>query len=120
MPVVPNKTFAQAYCAYYNCPPEAFVDDALQRCVFPHARRWMTFFNLVGARTAMEACAFIDTAGYTRSKEELKDLIGRYHSDIKPRGTIFIRKFKIRVSCERLLLLHAKIRDAQIQNELPL
>lgn len=78
----------------------------------------MKFFYFLGTRTAMEACAFVDAAGNTRSKEELKDLISLYHNDIKPVSGIFVRKFKIRVSCERLLLLHSQIRKNEAQNEL--
>jgi hypothetical protein len=115
---VQSKTFAEAFCACYNCPPESFVKEVLFRCVYPHARRSMKFFYLIGSRTAMEASAFVGAAGNTRSKEELKDLISLFHNDVKPFSGIFVRRFKIRVSCERLLMLHSQVRKSEVQSDL--
>ena len=78
----------------------------------------MKLFYALGARIATEACAFIGAAGNTRSKEELKDLISLYHNDVKPFSGIFVRRFKIRVSCERLLMLHSQVRKSEDQREL--
>jgi hypothetical protein len=114
---VQTKTFAEAFCDCYNCPPEEFIKEVLFRCIYPHARRSMKFFYFLGTRTAREACALIDAAGNTRSKEELKDLVSLYHNDVKPLAGIFVRKFKIRVSCERLLMLHSQVRKAESQRE---
>jgi len=112
------KTFSEAFCACYNCSPESFVKEALFRCIYPHARRPMKIFYLLGTRTALEASAFIGAAGNTRSKEELKDLISLFHNDVKPFSGIFVRRFKIRVSCERLLMLHSQVRKSESQSEL--
>jgi hypothetical protein len=111
-------TFAEAFCACYNFPPDSFVKEALFRCIYPHARRPMKFFYLLGTRTALEASAFIGAAGNTRSKEELKDLISLFHNDVKPFSGIFVKRFRIRVSCERLLMLHSQVRKSEAQKEL--
>jgi hypothetical protein len=116
--IVQPKTFAEAFCDCYNFPLESFVKEVLFRCIYPHARRPMKLFYLLGTRTAMEASAFISAAGNTRNKEELNDLISLFHNDVKPFSGILVRRFKIRVSCERLLMLHSQVRKSEIQKEL--
>ena len=113
-----TSTFAEAFCSAYNVPPETFIKEALFRCIYPHARRPMKLFYALGTRTATEACAFINAAGNTRSKEELKDLISLFHNDVKPFSGILVRRFKIRVSCERLLMLHSQVRKSEVQKDL--
>jgi hypothetical protein len=60
----------------------------------------------------------VNAAGNTRSKEELKDLISLFHNDVKPLSGYFVRRFKIRISCERLLMLHSQVRKSESQREL--
>ena len=78
----------------------------------------MKLFYLLGTRIAAESCAFIGAVGNTRNKEELKDLISLYHNDVKPFSGILVRRFKIRVSCERLLMLHSQVRKSEMQSDL--
>lgn len=52
----------------------------------------------------------LEEAAQTRDEEELRDLVGEYEYQTKLHGGLLANRFKIRVSGQRLLCLHAEVR----------
>ena len=104
---MPPKTFKQAFCEYFNCPPEDYLREAFLRTLYPRARpvgRLMLWFG------ATEGMQLLDEAGTTPSKEDLLDVIRQSELDARERGFTKARRWKFRVSGKRLVELNALIR----------
>jgi len=65
-------TFKDAFCHYFNCPPEAFERDALRHCLYPHARAWMSRIERLSPRFFDTDYLIIRALGETTSLNEVR------------------------------------------------
>ena len=101
-----SRTFAQAFCEQVGCAPEDYLGEALKRCLYPQAR----FSSLILPFFAREAdIELLEAAGTATTEEQLNDLVRDYWHQLHRRGGFLARRFKLRVSGERLQKLFAQV-----------
>jgi len=101
------KPFKQAFCDFYDCPPEDYLREAFLRTLYPRARpfgRLMFWFG------ATEGLHLVAEAGTTTSAEEMLDLINQSELDVRERGRTLAYRLKFRVSGQRLVELNSLVR----------
>ncbi len=101
------KPFKQAFCEYYDCPPEDFLREAFLRTLYPRARPFGRLMFWFGATEGLHLLA---EAGTTTSAEELLDAIQQNELDARERGLSLVWRWKFRVSGQRLVELNARVR----------
>ena len=114
-----TSTFKQVFCAHFRCAPEDFNRKALARCLYPHAGFVWKILDLTGGPAVLAAYSFIELAGQTKTKEDLLDVISEYREDIKPHSGFLAQHFKVRVSIDRLIMLHDLIRSSPAAQSTP-
>ena len=105
------KPFKQAFCEYFDCPSEDFLREAFLRSLYRRARpfgRLMLWFG------ATEGLHLLDEAGATTGEEELLDVIKQSELDAIERGITRARRWKFRVSGQRLVELNTQIRSQKV------
>ena len=103
------KTFKDAFCEYCQCPPEAYLRRALRLTLYPHAAVFAALLYWFGLPHAVQV---LEQAGHTTDGDELKDVIDEYEYQLALYGGILARRFNVRVSGQRLLELHTRVRKA--------
>ena len=101
------KPFKQAFCEFFNCPPEDYLREAFLRTLYRRARPFGGLMLWFGATEGMQ---LLDEAGATTSTEDLLDVIRQSELDARERGLTKARRWKFRVSGQRLVELNARIR----------
>ena len=107
----PTKTFKEAFCSHFCCPPERFAYEAVFKCLYPHALLFFRIFLLLQTRTTTEAFVFMEKVGQTRTVEELEDVISEYHNDMRDLSTYWARHWNLRVSARAVARLNTTIRS---------
>lgn len=101
------KPFKQAFCEFYDCPPEDFLREAFLRSLYPRARPFGRLMSWFGAAEGLHLLA---EAGTTTSAEELLDVIKQSELDVRERGRTLAYRLKFRVSGQRLVELNSRVR----------
>jgi len=101
------KPFKQAFCEYFDCPPENYLREAFLRTLYRRARPFGRLMLWFGATEGMQ---LLDEAGTTTSTEDLLDVIRQSELDARERGLTRARRWKFRVSGQRLVEMNARIR----------
>lgn len=101
------KTFKEAFCECYRCPPKAYLRRALRLTLYPHVGFLAGCFYWFGLPHAVKV---LEQAGQTKDEDDLKDVIDEYEYELELYGGVLAHRFKVRVSAERLSHLHAHIR----------
>jgi hypothetical protein len=105
--------FKDAFADCFGCRPEDFSQEALKKCLYPHARAMWGFLEFSGGPPALAAHAMMDLVAETRGKEDLLDALKEYTDGVRPSSGVLARRLKLRVSMERLLALHHFVRDIE-------
>jgi hypothetical protein len=105
--------FKDAFADCFGCRPEDFSQEALKKCLYPHARAIWGFLEFSGGPPALAAHAIMDLVAETVSKEDLLDAIKEYADGVRPNTGFLARRLKLRVSVERLLALHHFVREVE-------
>lgn len=107
--------FRDAFADAFGCSPEEFSNEALKRCLYPHARTIWPLLELAGGPPVLAGHALMDLVADTRSKEDLLDAIDVYRDEVRPSSGFLTRRLYLRVSVERLLALHHFVRETEQQ-----
>lgn len=101
------KSFKQAFCEYYDCPPENYLREAFLRTLYPRALPfgWLMFWFGAG-----EGLRLLSEAGTTTSEDELLDVIKQTELDVRERGRTLAYRWKFRISGKRLVRLNSRVR----------
>jgi hypothetical protein len=110
--------FKDAFADAFGCRPQDFTREALQRCLYPHARFLWGFLELSGGPPVLAAEAFMALVAQTRNKGDLLDAIAEYQDGVRPHSGFLARRLYLRVSVERLLALHHFVREVEHQHTL--
>jgi hypothetical protein len=105
--------FKEAFADAFGCRPDAFSQEVLKRCLYPHARVIWPLLEFAGGPAVLAAQAYMDLIAATRSKDELLDAIDEYRDEIRPHSGFLARRLYLRVSVERLLGLHHFVRETE-------
>ena len=102
------KPFKQAFCEYFDCPPENYLREAFLRTLYPRAR---PLGKLLFWFRAADGLELLDEAATATSDDELLDIIEQNEIDARERGRTLLRRWKLRVSGKSLMKLNAQIRS---------
>jgi hypothetical protein len=105
--------FKDAFAACFGCKPEEFSPEALQRCLYPHARALWPSLKICGGPPVLAAEAMMDLIADTRNNDELRDAIAEHQNEVRPYSGVLARRLYLRVSVERLLGLHHFVREVE-------
>lgn len=108
--------FRDAFAECFGTNPEDFSKDALDRCLYAHARAIWGFLKFAGGPPVLAADAFMSLVADTRSKDELMDAIAEYRDEVRPYSGFLARRLYLRVSVERLLAVHHFVRETEHQH----
>ena len=100
------KTFAEAFCEQIGCKPEDYLREALKRCLYPWAR---ILSVLPPFSVRVEDLELLEAAGGATSKEQVHELLRDYWVNLHLHGGILAKRYKLRVSGERLQKLFAQV-----------
>lgn len=112
MPQVSNlsevsmKPFKETFCEFFKCSPKAFLWELLKRSLYPRAR---PFARLIYLARPTELFDLFERAGETRNGAELREAIHDYEFNTSFLRKTWTRRFRMRVSCRRLLDLYAVV-----------
>lgn len=104
------KPFKQAFCECFDCPPESYLREAFLRTLYPRAAPFGKLMLWFGATEGLQ---LLDEAGMSTSEEELLDIIRQNELDARERGLTLARRWKFRVSGQRLVELHKQVRSGK-------
>ena len=102
------KTFKQAFCEYYDCPPVNYPREAFLRSLYPRAHLFGRLMFWFGAG---EGLRLLNEAGMTTNEDELLDVIKQSELDVRERGRTLAYRSKFRVSGQRLVELNSRVRQ---------
>jgi hypothetical protein len=100
------KTFAEALCERVGCAPKDYLRVALKHSLYPRARAFSWLFA-VYAR--LEDIELLEAVGGATSEEQVRELLNEYWDDLHLRGGILAKRYKMRVSGDRLLKVFKQV-----------
>ncbi len=112
--------FREAFVDCFGCRPDNFQREALNRCLYPHARVLWGLLELGGGPAILAAEAFMELITDTKDKEDLLDAVGVYRDEVRPNSGFLARRLYLRVSVERLLALHHFVREVEQKHAMQL
>ena len=101
-----SKTFAQALCERFGCAPEDYLQVALKHSLYPQA---LLLSRIPPFHTRPEDRELLEAAGAATSGEQLRELLREYWVNLHLHGGILAKRYKVRVSGERLQKLFGEV-----------
>lgn len=114
-----KQSFKKAFCDCLGCSADDYSREALSHCLYPHARLVWKLVDWSGGFTLMAANTLVELAADTESREDLMQLIEGYYQEVQPYSGLAGRVLKIRISTDRLLALHDRIRKSEKPHSTP-
>lgn len=103
------RTFREAFCDYYRCPPEEFVVRATRKSLRWRARLLrplILFFNPEHFKPDFE---FLEMLGSARSWKDVHAAMGAFESNNRLRGGFYRNRCKFRASGRRVAALITRV-----------
>jgi hypothetical protein len=85
----------------------------MDQSLYPHARLVWKLVDWSGGFTLMAANTLVELAGDTEDREDLMRVIQGYYLEVQPYSGWLGRALNIRISTDRLLALHDRIRQSE-------
>src|SRR5690349_9000460 len=101
-----TKRFKESFCRHFNCAPENYVREAMDRTLHPHAAKLGPLMRLL---CSLPCRRLLEEAGKATSLDDVQHAIQVYRADLKRNGGLWRRRFKFRISGQRLLNLYITI-----------
>jgi hypothetical protein len=104
-----DKSFAQLFCDGFNVTPDRFVDEAMKRTYYSHARLIMLSLNACFRLRWLEADREILTdLGSTTNLEDMKRLLSLIPS-YYDRNWNFRQRLRLRISSRKVINLATRL-----------
>jgi hypothetical protein len=104
-----NKTFKEAFCEHFGCPPEHYDRTSMAKLFYRHAWPAALLLERVGLESIRGARAFVQRAGQARSWDDLLSDLRSYQSWVDLHGGIWGKRMRIRISGARVFSVASQL-----------
>ncbi len=108
------KTFREAYCEQFNCPPAEFELRVFWRCLYRRSLPLAALVYLLNRRYFLLDLQTIRQLGVSRSPQEFRGELEAFRYEYRTRGGI-LRQLRVRVSGKRLVALLRELGQPTIE-----
>ncbi len=109
------KTFREAFCERFDCPPEEFERRVFWRCLYRRSLPLAWLVYLLNRSYFLPDLQTIRQLGVSRSPEEFRGELEAFRYQYRTRGGI-LRELRVRVSGKRLVTLLRELGQPVLQS----
>lgn len=108
-----NKSFREAFCEQYHCPPQRFVPVAARKALPWRVRLLRPLILMLHPDHFRLDYEFMERVGDARSWSECNAALGAFSSNNKLRGGFYRNTVKLRASGQRVSRLVRRVMGAR-------